>query len=633
MGRVGRYLAILLLAVTLGGESAARSPGQAVDVRVVVDISGSMKTNDPANLRQPAVRLLARLIPEGATAGVWTFGQYVNMLVPHGEVDDAWRQRAIERSRDINSVALRTNLGEALEVAGESYYSGGSLDATHFILLTDGQVDISEQADVNSRERQRILGEVLASFEGSGATVHTVALSNKADLALLESFADKTGGSYNLAENAEALNRVFLRALNAAVPQEQLPIEGNRFLVDRGVKEFTALIFPGANIDSADATALALVDPEGNTSNANNPGQGVRWVHEPGYDLITISAPQPGEWRLQGDLGQGSRVTVVSDLSLVVSPLPPRFRQGESVELEAWFEEQEALITNPDFLGVIDVKLTLTAADGRSGAKTLSPTEPPADGIYRDEIARLPSEGDYELELVADGQTFTRKFSQVLTYVVPEADGVEPAEESPVGLLEEGVDEAPGEGSQDLPENIAEPVSEPEEQTDAVPAGGPIDISAVELPEPSGAAQRDAERDWTPYLVSAGAVVGLILVGGGLWFWRSRRRGTGEPKPADSPHTTAEEPEPSPEEVVEDVEAEAAPEDTPEPEPEPEDAPEDLPQAPAAVAESQEEEEFGLEDFDLSEIEDLDEPARDSQGAAPEHPEQDAEQESADEKR
>ena len=50
-------------------------PGQS-DVRIVVDISGSMKDTDPTNLRQPAVRLLARLLPEGATAGVWTFGQY-----------------------------------------------------------------------------------------------------------------------------------------------------------------------------------------------------------------------------------------------------------------------------------------------------------------------------------------------------------------------------------------------------------------------------------------------------------------------------------------------------------------------------------------------------------------------------
>lgn len=54
------------------------------DIRVVVDISGSMKLNDPDNLRRPAVRLLAGLLPDGTGVGLWTFGREVNMLVPHG---------------------------------------------------------------------------------------------------------------------------------------------------------------------------------------------------------------------------------------------------------------------------------------------------------------------------------------------------------------------------------------------------------------------------------------------------------------------------------------------------------------------------------------------------------------------
>ena len=62
-------------------DPALSLPGNA-DVRIVVDISGSMKETDPQNLRRPAVRLLARTLPEGASAGLWTFGQYVNMLVP-----------------------------------------------------------------------------------------------------------------------------------------------------------------------------------------------------------------------------------------------------------------------------------------------------------------------------------------------------------------------------------------------------------------------------------------------------------------------------------------------------------------------------------------------------------------------
>ena len=185
MIRILRHLAFGLLAALLAPLGVAEeAPAELAmpetpDVRIIVDISGSMRANDPDNLRRPAVRLLARMLPEGSTAGLWTFGQYVNMLVPHGKVTDDWRATAIERSEAINSVALRTNLGKALEVASDPYLSGGSLANTHFILLTDGKVDISNDAGVNQAEETRILKSLVTDLAAQGATVHPVALSSE----------------------------------------------------------------------------------------------------------------------------------------------------------------------------------------------------------------------------------------------------------------------------------------------------------------------------------------------------------------------------------------------------------------------------------------------------------------------
>ena len=75
------YLIFLFLGVGLASVSRAQQPGNAEDVaappdvRLVIDVSGSMKQNDPNNLRQPAVELLVQLLPEGSKAGVWTFGK------------------------------------------------------------------------------------------------------------------------------------------------------------------------------------------------------------------------------------------------------------------------------------------------------------------------------------------------------------------------------------------------------------------------------------------------------------------------------------------------------------------------------------------------------------------------------
>lgn len=613
----------LLMPFTASAQQApALEMPDSADVRIIVDISGSMKTNDPDNLRRPAVRLLARMLPAGASAGVWTFGQYVNMLVPHGEVRDDWRGLAITRSDEINSVALRTNLGEAIRVASDPYLLGTEdLSNTDFILLTDGKVDISADASANEQERERIRGPLLEELSARGATIHTVALSRDADLGLLETLADKTGGSYSLAASADALTLAFLEALNTAVPQQQIPIEGNGFTVDDGVEEFTALIFRAGDESPADRE-LALVTPGGTEATPESVIDGMRWVRETEYDLITVTEPEAGEWKINGELGEGSRVTVVSDLRMVVSPVPPTFTEGEPISLQVAFFEEDQKIENPDFLGVIDVSVTLTSDDGRSGSKTLSTDQPPEDGVYTDTITRLPDAGEYQLSVVADGQTFSRRFSTATRYVLPEGLA---APTDPVNEAEEIIQEEPA------PEEAEPPGAEP----------GPIDISQAEEPQPepepepaeeqpvndtaveqegSPASESDDASAIPVWMMAAGGALGLIIIAGAVFLVMRRKKSEPEQEEQDEePPLVAEEAadeedipvaEPEPEEPLE-----PEPEEQPEPESqeeirkdEGEDQKEELPddEIPVADAEVDEgDDEFGLEDFDLSEFDDL----------------------------
>ena len=644
------------------------------DVRIIVDISGSMKDTDPDNLRQPAVRLLARLLPEGASAGVWTFGQYVNMLVPHREVTNAWREMAIQRSAQINSVALRTNLGAAIETASDDYFTDGDLSRTHFILLTDGKVDISDDPAKNTAEETRILDTIVADLIERGATFHPVALSEAADTDFLKALATDSGGRFQVADTADALNLAFLQALNTAVPQEQIPIEGNGFTVDEGVREFTALIFWGESETSA-TRELALVRPDDRVVNLSEFPDNVRWAREAGYDLITVNEPLAGQWRINGELGEGSRVTVVSDLRMVVNPLPPSFTLQEPLKLRVGFFEEGEKITNPDFLGVIEVSLSITSEDGRSGTKVLSGEQPPEDGTYRDTVSRLPAAGLYTFDVVADGQTFSRKFSATVGFTMPE--GAEPADQ-PAESPEPEVTEPALDPEQSEPEPA---VSEPEQSGPEPAITSPIDVSEVEEPEtpavqePESAPEdpEDAEPAFAVPLWMVGAAGGgLLVIGGLVWFAiRKRKQDQQAQEKAASERETLEdlqdetelEPEPEPEAVSEpeeDVEAEEIPEVTEEafeddmseleavideheaalksedaaltePEVEPTDELEeeipvadtpveeeaaelddDIPEledvadpSDAEAPEDDDEEEFGLEDFDLSEFDDL----------------------------
>lgn len=119
------------------------------DIRIVVDVSGSMKKTDPLNLRIPALKLLNGQIPNGSRAGVWTFGRYVNMTVKWGRVDDAWRKRADRGADQIHSNGLFRNIEKALARASQGWEKSDPDTRRNIILLTDGKVDIS-------RDREKI---------------------------------------------------------------------------------------------------------------------------------------------------------------------------------------------------------------------------------------------------------------------------------------------------------------------------------------------------------------------------------------------------------------------------------------------------------------------------------------------
>jgi len=224
-------------------------PAKPSDVRIVIDISGSMKQTDPENLRVPAVNLLVELLPDGSQAGIWTFGRYVNMLVPLAAVDSDWRTQAKEKAETINSVGLQTNLTEALQKASWKVAPDSGFDHS-VILLTDGKLDMQQPgapSDINQREKQRLLTSVLPDYIAAGARIHTLALSDAADVKTLQQISLETGGLFLRATSADELLKAFLKAFDRAVPAEQVPMTDNQFEIDDSVQEFTALIFRQSN--------------------------------------------------------------------------------------------------------------------------------------------------------------------------------------------------------------------------------------------------------------------------------------------------------------------------------------------------------------------------------------------------
>ena len=113
---------LCVLVVTANGAAAN------VDVRILIDVPGSMKTNDVHNLRIPAVRLGAELMPLGAKAEIWTFSERVEELIPSNPVDKQWKADAIRATNRIHSRGQFTDIETALSTATKGWDPSGGVD-------------------------------------------------------------------------------------------------------------------------------------------------------------------------------------------------------------------------------------------------------------------------------------------------------------------------------------------------------------------------------------------------------------------------------------------------------------------------------------------------------------------------
>jgi|GEM_PF-500380 len=411
-----RWFLALTLCLAMGTVSADNdSPPkpQSPDIRLLVDVSGSMGRTDPDNLRRPAVSLLVRLMPPDSMAGIWTFGQEVNPLIPHAPVDAAWKERALGQLDAINSVALYTNIGGALEQAAfdleERLDPDGAGPPVDIVLLTDGMVDISPDEAVNRREEVRIMEELLPRLREAGYRVHTLGLSEEADEPLLRDMARTSDGVFRPARNAADLMDALLEIVQQALPAQQLPIEAGQFRVDERVDEFTVLVRRGP-----DQPAVRLRDPDGNRYQRTDRREGLNWHHTEDYDLITRADPAAGVWELDLDPEAHSRVTVLSDLQLVVKPLPNNWVVGQDLELEFALRDGEDLVDDPEILSLLDFDAEFAGPEEEDFRAQRWYRDPPEDGIYRMSLSVPRTPGQYRLDLRLDGNTFQRLFSHQL---------------------------------------------------------------------------------------------------------------------------------------------------------------------------------------------------------------------------
>ncbi|MBT4196927.1 MAG: VWA domain-containing protein [Gammaproteobacteria bacterium] len=378
---------------------------QVDDIRIVIDVSGSMQQTDPNNLRAPALRLINGLIPTGSKAGVWTFGRYVNMEVKWGTVNSKWRKLADEGANKIHSRGQFTNIESALKRASKGWGKKDIKTSRNLILLTDGKVDISKDKAKNALSRSNVLSKSIPELIKKGIKVHTIALSDKTDEALLKRLALKTSGSFEVAKSAEDLQRIFLHMFERATKPDTVPLKDNTFTIDESISEMTLLVFRKGKKETA------LIQPPDKKKNSQSKhAENVRWRFERGYDLITVSKPQPGKWSLDAEVDEDNRVMIVTKLKLIVADLPAYVTPDKALNLNVELHSDDIKINKKSFLKFVDFNLQHSVGEQTKNLplKLKKSRKVKDKGIYLQQVQAPLVEGKHEVVVKADARTFTR---------------------------------------------------------------------------------------------------------------------------------------------------------------------------------------------------------------------------------
>jgi len=374
-------------------------PNEIGDIQVLIDVSGSMKQNDPKNLRIGATQLLVKLLPDGVNASLWLFSEQTELLSHTDAVNDQWRTLAQKASQTIHSRGLYTDIEKAIDTVLKSGFADSQ--NKNLILLTDGMVDISKDIMVSADSRERILSEWIPRLRQQQIKVQTIALSGQADKELLEKLAFDTDGWYETAQSAERLQRLFVKMALKAAPKNTVPLNGNRFSIDDHVQEFSVLVFK-----QPDTPPTQLLSPDQQKISKRTAPPNVAWLENPGYDLITLKQPTAGDWQIDASFDPDNQVMILTNLELKIDDLDHFIGEKDQLMLRLHFTEQDTLISRKDFLDLITLSLSIDDQEPQN-----IPPLTGNPGYFTKSLSNL-SQGKHHLSMIADGKTFERAIAR-----------------------------------------------------------------------------------------------------------------------------------------------------------------------------------------------------------------------------
>lgn len=387
---------------------AAQAEG--LNVVLLMDSSGSMRKNDPQELRKPASKLFVSLLGKEDNVAIVKFSDTGEVLVPLVPAKDkASQQKLFGAISTISSDGAHTNIKNAIDAAIQVIESGPKASKSIIVLMSDGQMDPGTP-ELAAQLTNQLFDQTVKRLNALKIETHTIAFTDQSDKNLLEKLSYATTGKFNIARHDKELHQVFSDIFEQNKAPDMVPFEGGKFAIDSAISEVTVL-----GSKTSDTVILALQTPSGQRMTAKSHPSNVKWMESSLFDLITITKPEAGDWILQSSDNK-NKAYILTDLKLQVTPSKTTALVGQEIDVASWLENEGKVVEQQPVLATLTVNMMLQGLDGKwyEVPITAEVTElQMPTGKYLSRLT-LPGPGKFHIRVVAATPTFSREKSVVI---------------------------------------------------------------------------------------------------------------------------------------------------------------------------------------------------------------------------
>lgn len=382
---------------------------------LVVDVSLSMNESDNAKVSNEAMKMFIDMASVSADKiGIVAY------------TDEVMREKALVKMR---SETEKNDLKRFIDSLDRHPYTDISIGVTEavkildtghepdylplIVLLADGNDDFNPGSKRKQSDADADLIKAVEEAKAKGYPIYTIGLNADGTLnkAKLQNIADETNGKFFETSSPENLPAILSEIFADHLKLKVVPLES--FVANGEYQDITVNV-PNENVLEANISIMSnspvelkLIDPTGKEQAI--PSEQILFSNSKSYSMLKLLKPSLGDWilKVKGVKEEQVDINLVFnyDLNLKLNPLEKEvYQAGETVEIEAFFEENGEFIKNKEFYQSMSASLFVKDLDTNSEEEI-----PLSSGEGFLGSIELGNASGYELVVKAQDNSFYRE--------------------------------------------------------------------------------------------------------------------------------------------------------------------------------------------------------------------------------